>query len=365
MKTISLRVYKSISNLAAGLNAEISKSHKHIIRTSVLVEAKNYAAKNLPTAGEHTFSPYLTTIRGKYQGLKAHIALSLRGEYQRFAGTATVTTINEKLTIVNDAIKKEAENIRHLVSDKSRVVVMVSRSRYRKPRWLLFLFGLGECLLNMSCFINIGDILLIAAVVGGIIGLGQVYASKVTALAIREIEDSAKRKKYCIIAFLGFAALSVILGLLRFGILHTSAASMPFLFLNPFTFAAFNMLLIMASALLVYYYFPTKEEMSELEELAEIEKRLKTCSASLTMLEKERNTLLAERVLITNLHGQIIHDQQKLFEKVDSLYQEAVGTFKNEIVTKRADGAYPECFKNPDEPLSNPQTEYFKITEQA
>jgi hypothetical protein len=67
-------------------------------------------------------------------------------------------------------------------------------------------------------------------------------------------------------------------------------------------------------------------------------------------------------MLVTTLHGQIMHDQQKLFEKVDSFYQEAEGVFKNENVIKRTDGMFPVCFRNPHEPLPTIEGDYLKIT---
>ncbi len=211
-----------------------------------------------------------------------------------------------------------------------------------------------------------GDIVLIAAFVGCIIGLAQVYAAKTTVLAIREIDDVAKRKKYYLAALIGFSIFSLLLGLLRYYFAHQGAASAaPFIVLNPFVFAAFNMMLIVASALLVYHYFPSKAEIAELEHINDIDRKIKQSLAAQTALQKEYDKLLAERVLVTTLHSQIMHDQQKLFDKIDNFYLEAEGTFKNENISKRTDNAFPLCFKNPHQPLPNTDVDYLQITEQT
>lgn len=363
MKTIQIPIYRKVNNLADTLNKEVTRAHTDIVHSVVLVESKSYAFKNLPAPDELSLLPFLSSIRGKYDALKKNIAVKLKGGYQKFAGAISVATYGEKLTALKESIKKEHDNYNNLVSDKNRVATKNRHTGYKKVKWLLPLFGIAESLLTVSCFLKIGDIMLIAIIVGSTIGLAQIYAAKTTVLAIREIDDTPRRRRYYLIAAIIFTVLSIVLGLVRYYFSsQSSVTAIPLLFLNPFTFAACNMLLVLASALIVYYYYPTKTEATELEQLQQIERQIKESEIRQKTLQTEYDTLFAERAAVTSLHGQVMHDEQKLFEKIDSFYQEAVGIFKNENICKRTDGMFPTCFKNPHEPLPNTTINNLQIT---
>jgi hypothetical protein len=361
MKTVKLPAYQFFNSMVDNLNKEVTKSHKRILKTSVLIEAKSYASKNLPSPGESSISPYILSTAGQYQALKKDIAVKLKGGYQKFCGAININSLNEKIAAIRTAIKEEVGICNNLISDNDRIAGCCNNAGYKRKHWLLFLFGLAESLLTMACFLKIGDIVLIAALVGLVIGLAQVYSAKTSVLAIREIEDKEKCRLYYTITFAGFTLFSITLGLLRYYYAHQgAAANVPFIFLNPFMFAAFNMLLIIASGLLVYHYFPSKVELIDLEDLKNIKKQIKQSQIKQKQLLAELEKLLNKRAFITMVHGQIIHDEQKLFEKIDSFYLEAEGTFRNENLSKRHDGLFPLCFRNPHLPLPGSDIENFK-----
>jgi hypothetical protein len=361
MKTVNLPVSKVLENLARHLTKFVSTTHKQILRTSVLVEAKNYAAKNLPTPQENSIAPYLNTIKGQYLAMKKYVSVQLRGAFQKFAGAVNLTTLNEKINSLIDTIKKEKEDCQNILTDKNKITT--PRNSYKNKYWWLYLFGLAESMLMMSCFLRLGDIVVIAALVGLIIGLAQVIAAKQAVLIIKEIEDHQKRIRYYIFAFLCFSIYSILLGMLRYYIAHTgAAANIPFTCLNPFTFAGINMLLAVASAFLVYFYFPSKSEIAELEELKRLEKQIKQSLGKQKGLQTELDKLVAERVQVTKLHAQAMHDEQQIFGLIEAWYKQSVGSFINENTSKRTDGTFPACFKNTHKPLSDSDENYFEIT---
>jgi hypothetical protein len=337
-----------VGDLVHQLNNEIKKSHQGIIKTSVVLEANNYAKKNLPKPDESSVEPYLNSLRGQYKALKKEISVKLKGKLQQFLGTIGIKPLDEKIQAHAQAIAVEADEIQNLEADKGRLEASCSWPDFKKYSWLLFLFGLAECLLTVSCFISIGDIFIIALIVGIIIGLAQVYSAKTTVLFIREIENPRKQKLYAILALVGFSVFSIVIGTLRYYFAHVGiASSVPITALNPFTFAAVNLLLVLASALLVYFFYPFKHELEQLSQIEKIVIEIKKRRGRQQDLIKDYDRHVEKRVEAYKVHGEVAHCEKELNEKIDAFYEEAIGKFKHENVTKRTDGAFPECFKQP------------------
>lgn len=346
--------YAFIKNLVKKINEDLNRSHQFLVETSVLPEAKLYAEKNWPAANELSIEPFVTTFKGQYNALKKDVSMRMQGGMQKILGTAAMVALNERINTITEAIRNEINRCKNLNSDRCRIIVHFSKKVYRFQKLLLFLFGIAESLLNISCFLGLGDIVIIAAIVGTIIGLAQIYAVKTTVLFIREMTDPQKQKLYLKIALAGFTVVSLVLGAIRYYLAHTgTATNMPFVVLNPFTFVTFNMMFVIATALLVFFYFPSKSETNKLEQIEEIDDQIKKINLRREKLEYEHNDLLYKRQEIIKVHGEIIHDEQKLHEKIDLKYDEAIGTFKSENVSKRTDGKFPECFKHPHTPLSD------------
>ncbi|MCK9404396.1 MAG: hypothetical protein M0Q26_13480 [Chitinophagaceae bacterium] len=337
-----------VDDLVHQLNLEITKTHQQIIQSSVLLEARSFADKNLPAPGESTLDWYLTSIMGQYKSLRSEVSIKLKGTLQRFLGTVGVTPLDEKINATKEAIVKEGDKIKNLETDKDRIQINSRYTGYKKHKWLLVLFALAECLLTISCFLKIGDIVIVALIVGVVIGLAQIYAAKTAVLFIREVENPRLRKRYCIIALTAFTLFSLVLGTMRYYFAHNGVASdIPFIILNPFSFAAINMLLVVASALLVFFFFPTKAELEQISHVEAIEDDIKKSIKQKNLLVQQHDNLINEKVKAVKIHGEVAHCEKELFEKIDAFYDEAVGKFKHENVTKRTDGAFPECFKHP------------------
>ncbi|MEA3427308.1 MAG: hypothetical protein U9R46_13775 [Bacteroidota bacterium] len=328
------------------LNSDIKKSHQTIIQTSVLLEARSYADKNLPKPDESNVDPYLTSIGGQYKALKKEVSVKLQGSLQRFLGVTGIAPLDEKIRGTIDAISKESDKIKNLEADKSRIQSNSKRTGYKKFLLILAFIAIAECLFTVSSFLKLGDIFIIALIVGVMVGVAQVAAARQTVLTIREIENPQKQKRYWIIALICFLIESICLGILRYYLAHQGVASdIPFIALNPLTFAVINMLFIVAAGLIVYFYFPTKAEHEQLNHIEEIEKDITQSAKLKGNLIKQYDELVADKVKAVKIHGELVHCEKELFEKIDAFYDEAVGKFKHENVTKRTDGAFPECFK--------------------
>lgn len=359
MHNIKHMDYSFIKNIVRQVEKNLGKVHSAILK-SVIFEAASYATKNLPTLDDVSIEPYLTTIRGKYLALKKSVSVQLQAGVQRFLGTVSIASLNESVNNLRAGVGQLKTKITNLETDKNRIDINTSGKAWKHKRFLLLLFGLAEALLNASGFLHLGDIVLIAVIVGLVIGLAQVYGAEMTVLNIREEVNLRKQRIYYWLAFFGFLLFSLVIGSIRYYFAHTGiAADMPFIFLNPFTFAVFNMVFVIAAALLVHYFFPSKEEIKLLEQIEDIEAEIKKADVAKAKLEAKLAEEVLKREQVVAISVMLKHDEVKLLEKVGSYFDEAVGSFKHENTTKRSDNTHPECFKFPHEPLGGDNNEEF------
>ncbi|MDB5198047.1 MAG: hypothetical protein JWO92_10 [Chitinophagaceae bacterium] len=344
--------HSALKNLIDKANNQLSKAHANIKQGQVIFESDGYAAKNLPRSNEVSIRPYLITIIALYVAIKRDISVILQGGAQTLLGKVNLGTSNQKIDLMKKAIEKVEEKIRHLTVDKCRMNLEGNCKTYLRYRMLLILFALGEILWVVAALLKLGDVVLMALGLGIAIGLAQITAVKTVTQIIKEIKDKKKQKLYTIIAGIAFFLFSLSLGLLRYWFVHTGpGGNIPFIAMNPFTFVAINMLFIVATALIVFFFYPGKEELKKIQMVVKIQEEIKMAQKEKQEQEKALFELMNERQFLMEA-GIILNDAEKqLHKKVDSCYEESVGIFKLENTLKRPDGTFPVSFNNLHDPL--------------
>lgn len=355
--------YSTIVTEFNHVNQEIDRSHEETINSDVLHLARSLASKNFPKPDETDIEPFVSSITAKYATLKNKAAIKLKGSLQKYLGSIGISRLTQKIEEVKTKLGERRNKTNNLILDRDRIE-MVNKTVLLKQVWLILaVFGVAEVVYNVSTFITIGDIVIFALILGVIIGFAQILTAKSVTLYIRDIQDVSHRKKYIRIAFVGFSTFSLMLGILRFYLLPARQQTpIPIWALNPIIFAVINLVLIVGAALVVYRYYPTREQEAQLEQLRKINKEIKTTSNAVAQLETEQDTLTKQKAQAFLLHGSVIYDELKIYEKIDNYYQQAVGAFKNENVTKRSDNEYPLCFRKQVLPPPSPPTEHFTLS---
>ena len=339
------------------IESYLKKVHEQFRQTTVLQESKNYASNNFPNPDDTSFESCLTTIRGFYSKLRKEVSIKLQGGVQQVMGAANLATAKQNIENKEKEIQVETDKKERLAVDRGRIFIEGDHASYKKQRTLLIIFAIGECLWTVSAFLKLGDILLIALLLGIALGLAQISAVTSATQIIKEIDDRKKRRIYTIIAAIGFFALSCFLALLRYWFIHAGAATnVPFIVMNPFTFAAINMLFIAATALVIIFYYPTKSQIEAMRKAEGLDKEIQGVEARCKELHAELTVLIKEREFFVELRTRLIHAERKLHEKINTMFDEAVGVFKSENVAKRPDKTFPQSFKNPHDPLSDETT---------
>jgi len=354
--------FKKVNQLVSDINAQITTSHEVTKKTVAPVTARDLAEKNLPTADEPSFEPYISQLKARYTTLKKNVELNVEGGIQKFLGILNGSYLTQKITEVKEKITAENNKIKNLMIDRNRCIIPWNYRIYKNLIWLLILFGISDSIWTSSSFLYLNDIVFVAIVIGIVLGLSQIFASKAAVLAIRQIQSARRRTKYYLIAIAGALIFSIILGLFRDNyIRENSDEIISFWSSNPFYFALINMVPIIATALLLHYFYPTKEQIEEIKKYEDIKEQIKHCDAAIKSLQREQKQLERERIEGLSLNEKLMHDETKLLEKVDAHYDESIGVFKHENILRRTDGLFPVCFKRAHESIPNPVTEHFNI----
>lgn len=347
------------------VNREVDRCHEETINSDVPHLARSLASKNFPRPDEQDMEPFIASITAKYATLKNKAAIKLKGSLQKYLGSIGIGRLTQMIEALKTKINEMRSKLNNLTNDKERIEIENKTVSLKQVWVILAVFGLAEIVYNVSTFISIGDIMIFALILGTIVGLAQILTARSVTLYIREIQDNARRKKYIWIALAGFSAFSLMLGMIRYYMIRSHLQSPPpFWVINPFCFAIINLILIIGAALIVYRYYPTREQEVQIEQLGKIKKEIKVISKAITKLEEEFDNLTKQKAQALQYHGQIMFDEQKLYEKIDNYYQQAVGAFKNANVMSRTDNEYPVCFRKLLLPPPSPQTDHFTLAKQ-
>jgi len=349
----TFKQWEFLNDEVQAIEAYLRKTHQRFLRSTVLHEAQGYAAKNYPGLADDSFESCLTTLRAFYTSLKSEVAARLQGGIQKRLGAANVATANQNIKNKEAELQYSSDGRDHLISDRRRIFVDGDHDSYKKQRALLTVFAIGECLWMASAFLKLGDIVLIALFLGIVIGLAQISAVKTAVQIIKEISDGRKRKFYSIVAAVSFITISWLLALLRFWFIHIGSGSgVPFIVMNPLTFAAINLLFIGATALIVIFHYPTRSQIKEMNDVEKLDKKIADADCRCGHLNNELVQLVNDREFMVELRLRIDHAENHLKQNVATMFDEAVGIFKNENIAKRPDKGFPISFKNAHQPLS-------------
>jgi hypothetical protein len=353
---------KYATELVEGINEWVMKSHEQIKRTTIPVTARDLAGKNLPLKDEPSFEPYVGPIRGSYTAIKKDIQIRFKGGIQKFLGVLFASHFTQKILEIKQKIKVLQEKINNLELDLHRSIVPWNYTVYKKLTAILAILAISDITWTTSSMLSLSDVLIIAVVIGIVLGLSQIFATKAAVLAIRQIQNPHKRTKYYLIAIFGALLFSVIIGLFRDNyVRHNTNTIISFWGSNFIVFAFINMVPILATALLLHYFYPTKEQMEEIKKYDELKREIKKCTTEIKILEEDQRRFEIQRMEGISLNEKMMHDEVKLLEKVDAYYDESIGLFKNENIIRRSDGSYPACFKNAHEKIPNPVIDHFNI----
>jgi len=356
--------FSFLTRWVATVGSGIKKEHEQFVSTVVRAEASSYASRNLPAPEDTTLDGFLLTVRSFYNKLKKDVSMQLQGSIQRALGNMNLKTAEKSIHDKQEEIARERDRGDKLRIDRSNIHIKGDFHSYRKQWGLLLCFAVGEICWNTSAFLRLGDIFIISVVLGAAIGLAQVSAVKSAIQIIKEISDANKRKLRYQLLMIGCFMVSVCLALLRYWFIHVGTATdVPYLIMNPLTFATLNMVFIVATALIIVFNYPSKSEIADMHRVQALDKEIEKSTQQSTQLHDALDKLVKERDFLIELRGRTEHAEQTLNRQIDDYFEHAVGVFINENTVKRSDKAFPAAARGQHTPLLSEPSNTIQLLE--
>lgn len=304
---------------------------------------KTFGERGLPEPKGDNISSYIGEIKSNCESMIAYMdeqvqAHSHLPEFNTDRKNVQIeeAKINEenlKLNNILGNLKNDIENIDvENIDTKIKIVLIVST-----------LLCISESTFNTIAFEAFGDNLLFAIALAVPITILILFISHVFGTQVRKILNPLTRKITIAGVLLAMIPIFYVLGTMRTVVLEKEGTTG----IGTFTFLIINYFFFIATAVISYKYWPTKEEHQKYEEY----KKLK---AEYNKKEKE---LINNKKHITNLNAElnkkaihinhISYFREYHIDKVIKLYNNAISIFIKNNMLYRSDRKNPDCFTEP------------------
>lgn len=313
----------------------------------VIHNASGLAHDNLPGVDELSYEHHVANIRGFYARLLNSIPLRLSGALQLMLGSLDLATIDERIkkqTDQHDALEKEKN---YLQSDLNKINNGNPPHAYRTYTFLLWLLGLADVISMIGAFLALlGESYIVAIILGILFGISLFLAIKAAVLLYRDKPQISNRwMRYAIPIALVVSA--ILLGLMRSAQVGEEATSQ----ITPFIFIIINIVIFFATAIVVYMFFPSEQQLQQMETCTKLETEIDTKEKTIKQIDEQITGLKTAKHQLAQDRLHIRHAQKLLCDRVQAMWQESIGIFIATNIRYRTDKQYPQCFKTPLEPL--------------
>lgn len=344
--TTQLTTHQStkVESIVQTLQNELDSAHKVYLK-EVIHDASTLAHSNLPEAENESGSceHHFANMRGFYTRLSNGIPLRLGGALQLMLGSFDMANINEKIGKLTHKRDLEERDFNHLKSDLERTDNADLPKEHLLFLRIVWLLLFGDILSMISAFLALGESFFVSIVLGTLFGAGIFLSIKAFVLVYRDKDIHNRWIKYVLPWILLFVA--VIIGLMR-GLgsnEHSITASLVFI--------CINLVLFIANAVVIYQFYPSHSQLKQIEYTDSLKKAVQEKKDIITQLDQEIEQLNVQKNHTARYRVQIRHAQKLLFERVQSMFIEAIGVFIQTNQRHRKDLKYPACFKVPIAPL--------------
>ena len=341
MKKI-IKIFKVKKYHNREVEANFKQKEKEVIPLSQRL-GKTFGERDQPEPIGDNLVPYIGEVKTICEGMIAYLdeqvqSHSLIPEYntdKKKLQEEEVRVKEENTTFSNSLknIKSEMENIDlEDVDAKVKIVLIVST--------LLFI---SESVFNTIAFEAYGDNLLFSMALALPITLLILIMSHVFGTQIRKITNPTTKKIVIVGVLLAMIPLFYVLGSMRTMVLEKEGTTG----ISIFMFIIINYFFFIATAIVSYKYWPTKEERQKQAELKrlrkeyrKIENKLEANNTHITKLNADLN----EKAIHINL---IAYYREYSVDRIVKLYHKAVSVFIKNNIMHRNDRKTPDCCIEP------------------
>lgn len=358
-------------NTQANLESQLDETVKHLIESSdknhtsyldhIRKTAHTLAYARLPKLNDSIYG-YIEEFIGYYEKERTNVLVSLNANIQSMR---TKIGMSEPMKQIAEK-EKEIENHKRVLNNKND-----DRNSFKMMRdvWLhkfyniiLWIITFLECCWLALVFSGAFNDSNILVVIGAfVLSFFLIQGTKITTLYFRDKKEKASLwVKILVPTLIGLVVVS--LGLVRFSsvVVTSDETITTYKYMsNPLIFIVLTMIPILGTALIVWKYILSDEELKQLRDCERLDKECKAEKERLDICKNELNILTAHRNDIANTGVKGKHAEQVLIKRFDGYMKEALGIFKLENIKHRDDSVYPICFTQSSPTLSSVEINSF------
>lgn len=342
MSTLTNASSETAMRIARELDQEHQQYSKEIIRNATAL-----AEQNLPRKDD-LFDHYLSGMRGFYTRLAHSVPLRLTGALQLILGSLDLASIEEQIrnkTSRRDVLENQQEE---LEQTQRKLEEGLHPEDYHAYYWILWLLGMTDVVGMIAAFLTVfSDSYFIAIVLGTVFGIAIFLAIKAAVLYLRDKPVTASHRWIRIALPFFFIAAALIIGMLRGHQVNEEGTS----WMNGMIFSFVNLVIFLATAFVVYMFFPSEVQLVKREQAHDNQVKLSGIDRDITTVQGEIKQLKAQKHAVATERLQIRHQQKILIDRVQAMWDEAVGLFILTNRKYRADKINPTCFQSSVAPL--------------
>jgi hypothetical protein len=292
---------------------------------------------------------------GYYQKERTNVLVALTSGIQSILTSIGLSELLKQIAEKKEQAEQHTRIMNNKKHDRESIKINRDIKAYQVYRVILWLFTLLEscwlALIFSGAFNDSNIMVMIGAVV---ISFSLIQSTKIFTLYVRDRPWHQIPLWIKIGAPLFIIGVVVSLGLLRYTsvMISSDETITTYRYLNhPVMFMIITMIPLVGTALVVYRYFLSEEELNKLrernqldDECKEEEQKMLTCTNEVKEMTAQRNDIAQARVKCK-------HAEQVLIQRFDGYVKEALGVFKLENIKHRNDSAYPVCFTKPSPKL--------------
>lgn len=344
------------------LREELDTLHHGFIE-KVQYDASSLAYSNLPPHDAEKIEPFITKIKGFYNRLLNDIPQKIQGSLQLVYGAFDMNPIDEQLKKLEHQKQILIKENLHLKDDLKRRPKPKDISQYKWTKVLLAFLAFFDVMSMIASFMGtFGENYISAIVLGTLIAISVIYTTKSLVLHIR---DTPQTKTSLVVKWATVILLilvSIYIGGLRY--IYTIDGTDPHvktIFSSPIIFILLNLLTIATTAYIVYTQVPSEVQIQEYRAYKKCEDDIIRKEQEIKQYDTDIDELKLKKTITGKYRLQLRHAQQIFYERIQAMYEEAVGVFIVANLKQRTDGKNPVCFTQPLAPL-NISNEDEKIT---
>lgn len=353
------------------LENQLDSTVKHLIETSdknhanylehIKKTAHTLAHARLPKQEDSIYG-YVEEFIGYYEKERTNVLVTLASNIQSMRTKIGITEPMKQIAEKNQQIENHKRVLNNKKDDRNMIKIMRDvwlHKFYNIVLWVITFFECCWLALVFSGAFNDSNLMVIIGAFA--ISFFLIQGTKVATLYFRD----KKEKTSLWVKILAPTLITLVvvsLGLVRFSsVVVTSEETITtYKYMsNPFVFIVLTMIPIVGTALIVWKYILSDEQIKQLSDREQLDKECREEEQRMEACKRELNTLIAHRNDIANTGVKGKHAEQVLIKRFDGYFKEALGVFKLENIKRRDDSVHPTCFTQPSPTLSLVETDSF------